>query len=229
MVLVIVAPMSSIDGIATRPGVSRPAIRTFAEGVIEAARRRQRRRRLLLALTLAAAIAIVATTQNPPSSARHTPKAAIAPVPGPPLVAPATVLSYNPYMGVHCAQPNAITCDQVGLAVSLKRPAISVNATIAGRPVKLDWLGEERRFTSTTPRTEFAGYLHHAGITTRLHVTPTQGPSYDPVCNCTVGPEWTSSPRERNHPEPLVRLEIRYPDHRRAVTQLHVYLSDGFA
>jgi len=125
---------------------------------------------------------------------------------------------------VACPQPNAIACDRVGLAIWLKRPAISVTATIAGQPLKLDWFGEEPRFASNKPRTAFDGYLQPAGLTTRLHVKPTEGPSLDPVCGCRIGPEWYGG----NAPEPIVRLEIQYPNHSRVFTQLHVGLAAGW-
>ncbi len=127
-------------------------------------------------------------------------------------------------MGVACPQPNAIACDRVGLAIWLKRPAISVNATIAGQPLKLDWFGEETRIASHKPRTAFDGYLQPAGLTTRLHVKPTEGPSIDPVCGCQVGPIWYGA----NAPDPIVQLQIEYPNHTRVVTQLHVGLAAGW-
>jgi hypothetical protein len=89
-------------------------------------------------------------------------------------VAPATVLSRSPYTGVACPQPNAIACGRVGLAIWLKRPAISVNATIAGQALELNWFGEER-VAGNKPRTAFDGYLQPAGLTTRLHLKRTEG------------------------------------------------------
>ena len=38
-----------------------------------------------------------------------------------------------PYMGVSCKVPNSITCDRVGLAVGLSRPAAAVTASFNGR------------------------------------------------------------------------------------------------
>lgn len=140
------------------------------------------------------------------------------------LLPPERVLSQSPYMGVACPQPNAISCDRIGLAIWLKRPALSVEATIAGQPLKLDWFGEEARFTSVTPRTEFTGYLQPAGLTTRLRVRA-QEASLDPHCGCRRGgPTWGGN----DAPSPLVRLQIVYADHTRAVTQLHVGLAAGW-
>lgn len=191
-------------------------------GVIEEARRHQRRRRLrllaALALVVAAAAATATSLRGPQQAAEiiGSPRAKWEP----PVVAPASVLSESPYMGVACPQPNAIACDRVGLAVSLKRAAISVDATIAGQPLKLDWFGEEPRFASAKPRTAFAGYLQQAGLTTRLHVRPTEAARWDPLCDCRVGPVWNG----QDAPQPIVELEIHYPDGTRVLTQLRVGL-----
>jgi hypothetical protein len=224
MVLVIVAPMSSLGGVSSFPGARRRTIWAFAAGVIAAARRRQRRRRLLLAFALVIAGTIGAGVANSPNGARHAPNPVGTPPPEPPLVAPASVLSRNPYMGVRCPQPNAISCDQIGLAVWLKRPAISVDATIAGQPVELDWFGEQRLLQGEGSRTAFDGYLNHAELTTRLHVKPTQGPSYDPVCNCRIGPTWYGA----DAPKPVVQLQVEYPNRTRVRTQLQVPLASGW-
>jgi len=228
-VLVIVALVTAARGIRTFQDVSgHHRVQFLAAGVIEKARRRQRRRRVRLLVVLLIGLASAAAVLNPLRATQHASKVSGSRAPGSPLVAPGRVLSKNPYMGVDCPQPNAISCDRVGLAIWLKRPAFSVDATIAGQPLKLDWFGEEPRFASKTPRTEFDGYLQPAELTTRLHVRQTEGASVDPVCGCRIGPIWISSGREHSHPQPLVRLEIRYPNHTRVVTELHVYLGDGW-
>jgi hypothetical protein len=127
----------------------------------------------------------------------------------PPLagdVAPESVLAREPYMGVRCPGPGVIECDRVGLAVWLKRPARSVSATIAGRPLRLDdphW--------SAPPyggdRTMFAGFLERAGIRDRLHVTQ-PGEHY-----------WGIEP-----PAPVVELRIAYADGRVTQTTLLIRL-----
>lgn len=216
--------MSSAGRISTLPHIPRPTVQALAAGVIETARRRQRRRRLRLALALALAIAIGAALANSLRGAKHSANVNGRPAPELRLFAPATVLSQSPYMGVACPQPNAIACDRVGLAIWLKRPAISVNATIAGQPLKLDWFGEETRIASHKPRTAFDGYLQPAGLTTRLDVKPTEGPSIDPACGCQVGPIWYGA----NAPDPIVQLQIEYANHTRVVTQLHVGLAAGW-
>jgi len=216
--------MSSIDGILKLPGVPARTVRALAAGVIAKARRRQQRRRIRLLTALVLAIAMGAAVANSLRGAQHSSTVSRAPIPEAPVVAPAAVLSRSPYMGVACPQPNAINCDRVGLAIWLKRPAISVNATIAGRALKLDRFGEEPRVAIRKPRTAFDGYLQPAGLTTLLHVKPTEGPSIDPRCGCRVGPIWYG----RNAPEPVVELHIEYPNHSRVATQLHVGLAAGW-
>jgi hypothetical protein len=208
--------MDSVGGSAQ---VLRGALMT---GVIEEARRHQRRRRLRLLAALALAVAAAAAAAASLRGPQHADKVIGSPRAKwqTPVVAPASVLSESPYMGVACPQPNAIACDRVGLAVSLKRSAISVDATIAGQPLKLDWFGEEPRFASTKPRTAFAGYLRQAGLTTRLHVRPTEAARWDPLCDCRVGPVWNG----QDAPQPIVELEIHYPDGTRVLTQLRVGL-----
>lgn len=142
-------------------------------------------------------------------------------------VASSTVLSRSPYLGVRCPIADSIACDRVGLAVWLKRPALSVTATIAGAPVNLDWFGEERRIHGVARRA-FDGYLQPAGIVSRLHVRPVEGTEV-----------LTKNGRTRlvnshqmwfgvGNAQPLVRLTIRYPDGRTLTTRLHVGLAAGW-
>jgi hypothetical protein len=218
--------MSSVGGVAAAPASTDAAARVLAAGVIEAARRRQRRRRFRVLVALLLAIATGVAAAESLRSGEGGGGVTASPRPGwrVPFVGPSSVLSRTPYMGVACPQPNAISCGRLGLAVWLKRPAISVDATIAGQPLSLDWFGEERRFASSRPRTAFDGYLQPAGLTTRLHVRPTEGASMDPVCGCRVGPVWYGG----DAPRPVVQLRILYPDHTRVLTRLDVHLSDGW-
>ena len=196
-------------------------------GVIEEARRHQRRRRLRLLAALAVGLAAAAATAGSLRGPQHPDKATGSPRPGwqIPLVAPASVLSQGPYMGVACPQPNAIACDRVGLAIWLKRPAASVTAKIAGAPLKLDWAGDRPpRFASHDPRSEFDGFLQPAGLTTRLHVRPSEPARSDPLCGCVTGPVWYGE----NTPSPIVELEIHYPHGTRVLTRLRVGLAAGW-
>jgi hypothetical protein len=76
-----------------------------------------------------------------PASARTGP-------PRPSLVLDANALfSESPYMGVACHIPNSIACDRIGLTVWLRRPALTVTATISGRSFALEnrmWSGRAR-------------------------------------------------------------------------------------
>jgi hypothetical protein len=92
----------------------------------------------------------------------------------PVAVASSALLSRAPYLGVNCPVANSIACDRVGLAVWLKRSAMSVTATIAGAPVTLDHRGD-LVYKGDRPHSAFTGFLQPAGIVSRLHVKPTLG------------------------------------------------------
>jgi hypothetical protein len=73
-------------------------------------------------------------------------------------------LMHRAYLGVSCRTPNSFACDRVGLSVSLRRPALSVTATIDGRRLKLDdprWSG---RPDAAGRRKTFGAFLHPAGF-----------------------------------------------------------------
>lgn len=124
---------------------------------------------------------------------------------------PSRVLSQAPYMGVLCPEPNSIACDQVGLAIVLKRPAMSVIASINGRMLAMNRRGDQ--LTSTRkPRLEFDGYLKPAGIVSSLHVRPLPGKI------------WLGDPT----PFETVWLLVDYRGGRYVVTHLRVPLSAGW-
>jgi hypothetical protein len=78
-------------------------------------------------------------------------------------LAAGAALDRGPYMGVSCRLPNEFGCDRVGLAVWLRRPAASVDASIAGRNLRLDdeeWSEPEEN----GERRMFAGFLQPAGL-----------------------------------------------------------------
>jgi hypothetical protein len=77
-------------------------------------------------------------------------------------------------MGVSCPVANSIACDRVGLAVWLKRPAVTVTATIAGARLPLHTGGDLADNLGGRGRA-FDGYLQPAGIVSRLHVQPVDG------------------------------------------------------
>jgi hypothetical protein len=88
---------------------------------------------------------------------RASPRAAAVWVP------PGRVLARSPDLGVACPQANRFACDRVGLAVWLRAPAVSVTATVDGRPLALDdpgWSGP----AIDGHRRMLAGFLHPAGL-----------------------------------------------------------------
>jgi hypothetical protein len=125
------------------------AARTVSLLVTRKARAARRHREffILVALLTAGVVAILGT------GATNTPRA---------------VFVHDPYMGVSCHIANSIACDRVGLSVWLARPA-AVTATIDGAPLRLDdpqWSYATR--LGGKPLYVYAGFLHPAGITTRL-------------------------------------------------------------
>jgi hypothetical protein len=180
-----------------------------AEALFEEARRRRRRRAAALGgAVLAIAVAGVAVLSSPRG---RTP----ARDGGPVAVAPGQVLAKGgASMGVACPRPNSIACDRVGIAVETRRPARAVQATVAGRAVRLDdpeWSGRSRHGL----RRWFAGFLQPAGLLGHgpLAVQVEDGRYY-----------WTGV-----HPaHATVRLVITYADGSQKATALRVSLSPGW-
>jgi hypothetical protein len=175
--------------------------------------RRRRRRGYLAAAVLLAlvALAVVGVSMSPHPGARsgvglRIPSGTI-------QISPSAAFTQAPYMGVHCPVANSIACDEVGLAVWLRRPAYSVDASIAGASLPLNWFGEEYRLRDLSrPRRAFYGYLHPAGIVSRLHVRG------------LTGAMWFGE----GTPSPMVWVLINYGDGHRAVTHLRVPLMAGW-
>jgi hypothetical protein len=136
-------------------------------------RRRRRRTYAWALLWLAGTVAVIAVVQHGagPGSTAGT---STPPTPHASVVAPAQVLSKTPFMGVSCHVANSIACDRVSLAVWLKRPAVSVGATIAGAKLTLHTGGELADNLGPRGRA-FVGFLQPAGIVTRLHIRPEDG------------------------------------------------------
>jgi hypothetical protein len=176
--------------------------------------RRRRRRRAYLAVAALLCMAAVGM-EVAAGSPRIAPKLTVGfRVPsGTVQMSPSAVFSQAPYMGVHCPVPNSIACDQVGLAIWLRHPAFSVEASIAGATVPLDWFGDERRLGHLSkPRRAFDGYLQPAGIVRRLHVQPAPGRM------------WYGN----GTPSPLVWVLIDYGTDHRVLTHLRVPLMAGW-
>lgn len=176
------------------------------------ARARQRRRRRLLASGLALAIVLALAVQWALSPA-PVPQPGIAAPPGTPVLAPAAVFAQDPYMGVHCPQPNSIACDQVGLAIWLKRPAVAVTASVDGRMLSMNRSGDRLVGLGGGPRTEFDGYLQPAGIRSSFGVHPEPGTNV-----------WGGDPT----PYATVWLLIDYGAGRQALTHDQVPLEAGW-
>jgi hypothetical protein len=189
---------------------------SFAPIIQEAWEHRRRRRHTIAAAALVSAVAVgigivAGLAGNGSGSPSGKPSSAEAEAIA---VAPSTVLSQTPYMGVRCPVANSIACDRVGLAVWLRRPALSVTAVIAGARLVLDYDGEFRHI-GDGPRTIFDGFLQPAGIVSRFHVHP-------------VGRQmWFGD--ARHYPAPFsVRLTIHEPGGRTVITHTDVGLSTGW-
>ncbi len=115
-------------------------------------------------------------------------------------------------MGVSCHTPNSIACDRIGLTVWLARPA-NVTATIAGAPLSLnDPTWSYVAYQSGIPLYVYAGFLHPAGLMTRLRVVPIGGTT------------WLGG----NAPSPLVRFRVDYGRGDVVISQEHVSLHAGW-
>jgi len=195
---------------------------SFAPIIEEAWEHRRRRRQVLGSAVVAAAasVAIVVATAGSGSWSGGLGQAR------PVVVTSSAVLSRPPYMGVRCPGANSIACDRVGLAVWLKRPAVSVTATIAGVPLVLNHR-DEFLWPGDRPHTSFDGFLQPAGIVSRLHVRPVDGSEMRRLRHRGIpvrGQTWLG---EGNAGGP-VRLTIHEPDGRTFVTHVRVVLRPGW-
>jgi len=175
-------------------------------------RRRRRVRRLAWAAVAACAVGLLTYVAFRPNVSAPGPALGIEFPAGTVARSPAAVFSQPPYMGVRCPEPNSIACDQVGLAVWLKRPAQTVTAWIDGRRLAMDRFGDQL-ITSAAPRREFDGYLRPAGIRSSMHVRPDPGTS-----------TWEGDPT----PVAAVSLLIDEGHHHYVTTRLRVPLMAGW-
>ena len=147
------------------------ALPRISAGVIDDARRHRRRRRRLIGVVIAATLAagIVALQVATRPQRQHVSATAHGSVP---IVAPSTVLSRQPWIGISCPGRHSAAaiersaevplCSLAGLAINLRKPAVTVTATINGQTFKLD-----NRIWSSPPlssgkRISLAGFLEHA-------------------------------------------------------------------
>ena len=135
----------------------------LALGVVDDARARQcRRLAIVVVLAICAGVVvglIVARAGTWSTTSAPTLQPAT-------RVAAGVVFSQAPDMGVAC---HAGACDSVGLAVWLRRPPMSVRATIAGRHFGLTtW--QAGQFMPSTPRRMFVGYLAPLRLVTHMRL-----------------------------------------------------------
>ena len=117
-------------------------------------------------------------------------------------------LARGPYLGVSCPFANSTACDRVGLAVWLRRPARSVEATIGQRRFSLDdpkWSGP----ANGGLRKMFVGFLQPAGLRLGALQVPLK---------------WAGSPPVATN----VRIVVTYADGARRAVTTKVALSGGW-
>jgi hypothetical protein len=170
-------------------------------------RHRGRRRREWVAALLVGMCLLALVSVGP-----LRPASSGAPVPS--YESPAELVAGGSYLAIHCPEPNSIACDQLALAVTLKRPARAITATIDGHSWPMNRRGDELD-SSARPRREFDGYFSHAGIRSRLHVHP--GP----------GNLFINDARAPGIHVP-VRLVVELPSGKLVGTRLRLYLRDGW-
>lgn len=190
------------------------SVSTF--GLISDARARQRRRQILIvAAVISAGIAGgrafirsgIPLIGSPASASAES-------------VAPAAVLSSAPSMGVACYRHS---CDWVGLAVRLRRPAIAVTATVAGQPVRLQ---PSNAYPRPGAKATFAGFLRHYQRVTsiRLETVPGAPTAWNLEENADTQWPW----EDGEAPLPWVQLRIRSSSGAILVTHLRVPLQPGW-
>jgi hypothetical protein len=69
-------------------------------------------------------------------------------------------LSYGPYLGVTCRRASSTRCDSVGIDLVLRREAIAVSATVAGRELRLRSPGLHTGVAGK----DWVGYLGRVGL-----------------------------------------------------------------
>ena len=124
------------------------------------------------------------------------------------------VIGYGPYVGVSCQAANSPSCDRVGIDFVLKKEAVRVTASIAGRRVKLRTPGLHNRISNR----DWVGFLSNVGMARK------GSPFYIPD-NGRANGVWDGNP-----PVYLpVRITATYADGRKLTRLLrHIFLSPGF-
>ncbi|MDE3132945.1 MAG: hypothetical protein KGL15_02650 [Acidobacteriota bacterium] len=163
---------------------------------------RRRRARLLTAAVAAAAIAALIWLA---SGGLRTPGGDSGQASGGSVAVQAsTVLSGLPFMGIHVCHPSSSTCYRVGLAVWLKRPALSVTAAIAGEHSALSRSDRRGIRLISYGRHEFIGFFRPTGIVPHAYLrTPDATPQ--------VPTALVSLTIERGRGQPLLVTPVRVP------------------
>lgn len=176
-----------------------------AFGVIDEARWHHRRRLgvvALLAVFVGLSVGVIVSGRGRGGTSPTS-------MPGPSnRVAAGSVFSQAPDLGVSC---HSASCDSVGLAVWLRRSAVSVSASIARHRFALT-RGQAQPFMPSTPSTMFVGYLTPLRLVTRAQLAR-GAPTH-----------WATG----TSPDPLLSLRIAYRDGRVVATQLHVPVQPGW-
>jgi hypothetical protein len=171
-------------------------------------RRRRRRRREVAVWTLAAVLVVLVMLGLRPLAVGSTGDSGIQ------QLSSRALVRSGSYLAIHCPQPNSIACDQLALAVTLKRPARTASVTIDGHTWPMNRWGDQL-YRSSRPRRVFDGYLSHAGIRSRLHGRTGPGDLF-------INDARSAGIRV------AVKLLVELPSGRLVSTRLRLYLADGW-
>lgn len=124
---------------------------------------------------------------------------------------------YGPYIGVSCPRANSTRCDRVGFDLVLRRRAVAVAASVAGRSIHLLSPGPVPHNAGAGGR-DWGGYLDDAGLSR-------EGSLFRIPANGRARGVWAGQPAVYLP----VRVVVTYPDGRRvAFVFPRIFLSPGF-
>ncbi len=126
-------------------------------------------------------------------------------------------LVYGPYIGVSCPRANPTGCDRVGFDLVLRRRALAVAASVAGRSIHLISPGPMPH-NAGAAGWDWGGYLDDVGLSRN-------GSPFRIPANGRAGGVWAGRPAVYLP----VRVVATYPDDRRAAFVFpRVFLSPGW-
>lgn len=133
------------------------------------------------------------------------------------LRSPRPGVVYGPYIGVSCPRANSTRCDRVGFDLVLRRRAVAVAASVAGRSIHLISPGPVPHNAGAGGR-DWGGYLDDVGLSR-------EGSPFRIPANGRARGAWAGQP-----PVYLpVRLAVTYSsDHRVTFAFPRILLSPGF-